>query len=126
MTIGQEQTSITLPSMLDSGGNPSSSFPKDAPQTSTSGFLNRKRSIFSSAQAADKEIQDVNYNVKGTNENKRIAWEIKFNEKPQSGADTSENPDASTDFIYSELQKHRQNKSPRIKFRGPNESVVKV
>lgn len=59
-------------------------------------------------------IQDVNYNVKGTNDNQQVAWEIKFQDSilhDETLINTSE------DFIQSELKKHRdkKDKSPLIK-----------
>ena len=51
-------------------------------QPNQKNFKRKHKSIFSNTNFSnnpDNIIQDHNYKTKGSNENQRIAWEIKFN-----------------------------------------------
>lgn len=51
----------------------------DKPGFNTNERKKLKQSIFQATTFSENVVQDVNYNIKGSKENQRIAWEIKFN-----------------------------------------------
>ena len=104
-----QQTSLNLPSMMP---QEKQSETNRVPQ----GIKARKRthSIFTSNFQADNVIIDQNYTRKGSNENQRIAWEIKFNHSYKKDAAHTAKGDEDSFTMPPEVSQGPRNKSFKV------------